>query len=203
MKTRVLLLVAVMSCVAMSGVGQNIVLPQPQLGDATLKSALENRCSSRNYDATSEIEMQELSNLLWAGWGYNREDKRTAPSALNRQEITLYVCNSQGVYRYDAAKNSLILVSNKDIREATGKQEFVKDAAVNIVYVCNTELLDSPAMNAFCCGAISQNIALYCATVGIGNVVRGSFDGELLHKMLNLSDKETVIITQSVGYTAK
>ena len=45
--------------------------------------------------------MQTLSNLLWAAFGVNRPAKpglgRTAPSAMNKQEVQLYVALAQGL----------------------------------------------------------------------------------------------------------
>ncbi len=203
MKTRIILLAALVACTVMSGMSQSINLPAPALSDtATLKYALEHRCSTRNYEATQKIGRQELANLLWAGWGYNRTDKRTAPSALDKQEITLYVCTHDGAYMYDALNNSLELISKNDIMEITGKQAFVVDAGINIVYVCNTDDYASVEMSAICCGSISQNIALYCASVGLGNVVRGSFEADKLLRALHLSHTDKIIMVQSVGYPA-
>ncbi|MBE6306090.1 MAG: SagB/ThcOx family dehydrogenase [Bacteroidales bacterium] len=203
MKTRITLLIATIALCTMAAMGQVINLPAPALNDtATLKYALENRCSHRDYDATLGISRQNLSNMLWAGWGFNREDKRTAPSALDRQEITLYVCTHQGTYRYQAEDHTLELVHKSDIMKLTGKQDFVENASINILYVCDKDLSASPEMSAVCCGAISQNIALYCASTGLKNVVRGSFDGEKLRQVLHLSGAQYILLAQSVGYPA-
>ena len=201
MKTKFLIVALAFSMAAIASQGKDIYLPKPTLSEeATLKYALENRCSQREYDKTAEIDIKELSNLLWAGWGYNRDDKRTAPSALDKQEITLYVCTRNGAYRYDADLNRLIKVSSKNIMKQSGKQPFVEDASVNLIYVCNNEESISPMMSAICCGAISQNISLYCATAGLGTVVRGSFDSQILKKELKLSSSFDIIMAQSIGY---
>jgi hypothetical protein len=59
----------------------------------------------------------------------------TAPSAMNWREVSIYVVTSEGVYIYDAGDNTLDPVFAGDFRGATGTQSFVKDAAVNLVYV--------------------------------------------------------------------
>lgn len=201
MKARLLLSAVIIALFSSMAWSQVITLPQPALSEkATLKEALENRCSHRAFDSKKCISNQVLANLLWAGWGYNREDKRTAPSALDRQEITLYVCSRTGVYKYDALNNQLELVLKSNILEKSGKQPFVANAAISILYVCDKEKSASPEATAVCCGAISQNIALYCATVGLSNVVRGMYDAEELHSLLNLKPNEAVVLTQSVGY---
>ena len=84
-----------------------------------------------------------------------------------------------------------------------GKQPFVETAAANILYVCNKAISVNAEMSGVCCGAISQNIALYCATQNIGNVVRASFDNDILRQQLKLSGDNVVVLTQSIGYPAK
>ena len=184
--------------------GQNISLPAPQLADnASLATALQQRCSQRSYDTARPLDKQQLSNLLWAAWGYNRENKRTAPTALDKQDITLYVFLSEGIYRYDARENTLVEVARGDHRAATGKQPFVATAPVNIVFVSDTRLLDNAVMSAVGCGAISQNIYLYCASAGLATVVRGSFDAEALNSLLHLDPAQKVMLAQTIGYPAQ
>lgn len=50
------------------------------------------------------LSRKDLSDLLWAANGINRPEsgKRTAPSAMNRQDVGVYVCLPEGNYRYDA-----------------------------------------------------------------------------------------------------
>ncbi len=204
MKLKSMLLALAISCSTLWAVGENIILPAPDIDkNATLIEALQNRRSERNFDTARTVDAQQLSNLLWAAWGYNRADKRTAPTALNRQDITLYVFLSQGVYRYNARENTLVAVDSGDHRVATGKQPFVNTAPVNIVFVSDTRLLDSETMSAVGCGAISQNISLYCAVAGLATVVRGSFDADALHKILHLDAAEKVMLAQTVGYPAQ
>ena len=203
MKRKTLLSIVVLLCSTMGAMSQVINLPAPALSDtATLKYALENRHSTREYSA-KKLNRQEIANILWAGWGYNRKDKRTAPSAIDRQEITLYVCTQEGVYMYDAENNRLETISNKNIMKLCGKQPFVETAAANIIYVCNKAVSVNAEMTGVCCGAISQNIALYCATKNIGNVVRASFDNDILRQQLKLTGDNVVVLTQSIGYPAK
>ena len=204
MKTKILLAVCALFFSITNMRGQNISLPAPQLADnASLATALQQRCSQRSYDTARPLDKQQLSNLLWAAWGYNRENKRTAPTALDKQDITLYVFLSEGIYRYDARENTLIEVARGDHRAATGKQPFVATAPVNIVFVSDTRLLDNAVMSAVGCGAISQNIYLYCASAGLATVVRGSFDAETLNSLLHLDPAQKVMLAQTIGYPAQ
>ena len=154
------------------------------------------------------MDLQTLSNLLWAANGINRPDDglRTAPSAVNWQEIDIYICLEKGVYFYNAHENQLELYMKGDIREATGRQPFVKDAPVNLVYVVDfTRMGDrtdevkhwySAADAAF----IAQNVYLYCASEGLATVVRGAVDKEELKKVMKLPDHKHVVMGQTVGY---
>lgn len=177
-------------------------LPAKQGGEPLLQ-VLSKRASTRDFDTQKNIDSQTLSNLLWAAWGYNREDKRTAPSAMNRQEISLYIVTAQGVYLYDAKQNKLAEIAKGDFRENAGMQPFVHTAPLNIIFTADLEKAPGNDMMFVDCGFISQNIYLYCASVGLGTVVRGSFNGDELAKILKLNEKQKVVLTQTVGYPAK
>jgi len=129
--------------------------------------------------------------------GYNREDKRTAPSAVNYQELDLYVVLKTGAYLYDARNNVLKQISNQDLRKETGSQSFVATAPVNIIFVSDqTKGGGASATNS---GFISQNIYLFCASEGLATVVRGSFDGKILSKVLNLKPTHVPVLAQTIG----
>ena len=172
-----------------------------------LMQALKLRQSSRNFD-TKPLPLQELSDLLWAGYGINRPEsgKRTAPSAMNWQEIDIYVTMQKGAYMYDAKLNRLLLITEKDVREATGKQFFVKDAPLNLVYVADEKRMtnaneeDRIRWSSADAGFIAQNVYLYCASQGLSVVVRGMVDRETLSKELKLKDYQKIILAETVGY---
>lgn len=94
-----------------------IQLPWPAKGcSISVFEALERRMTIRQISPT-ELPIQELSNLLWAACGVNRQfgpfglPGRTAASASNSQEIDLYVALQSGVYLYDGANCLLIPIS--------------------------------------------------------------------------------------------
>ena len=143
--------------------------------------ALNKRQSTRSF-SDRDIDMQTLSNLLWAGWGFNRETgKRTAPSSQNLQEIDIYVVKEEGFYLYDAKNQSLIKLGDDDLRGNTGTQDFVSSAPLNLVFVADLDKAKAknfdaePTASYANTGFIAQNIYLYCASAGLGAVVRGSF----------------------------
>ena len=167
---------------------------------------LGDRKSTREF-GPGTLSPQTLSNLLWAAFGINRPDgRRTAPSAMNWQEVTIYVATPDGMFTYDAKDNALNPVLAGDVRAATGTQSFVKDAAVNLAYVSDLSKTDNSASSeaemytAADVGFIAQNVYLYCASEGLATVVRGSVDKPALSKTLNLQPNQKIILAQSVGY---
>jgi SagB-type dehydrogenase family enzyme len=186
-----------------------IQLPEPQKqGGMPLMDALSKRSTTRDFNAAKELSKQELSNILWSAFGYNRDEKRTAPSALNMQEIMLFVFIQEGIYNWDAKKNILYPISKGDKRKLAGKQDFVKNAAVNIVYVADFTKMeehysnDTDKMNMahVDCGFIGQNVYLYAASENMNCVFRGYIDKEQLHTTLKLNKNQHVLFSQSIGY---
>ena len=181
--------------------------PQTEIGKP-LMQALKLRQTSRSFDS-KPLPLQELSNLLWAADGINRSDtgKRTAPSAMNWQEIDVYVALPDALYLYDAKAHSLSPVIAKDLREATTTgQAFVKDAPVNLIYVADMSRAtrgseeDKKFYSAADAGFIAQNVYLYCASQGLATVVRGSVDRATLAPAMKLRPEQKIMLAQTVGY---
>lgn len=187
-----------------------VALPKPQTtGGKPLMEALAQRKSTREY-SPEKLSPQLLSNLLWAGFGVNRADgRRTAPSAVNWQETDIYVVTAEGLYRYDAKGHALEPVASGDLRALAGTQGFVQTAPLNLVYVADQARmrkipsLEGQVMSAVSVGAISQNVSLYCASEGLGTVVRASIDKAAFAKAANLRSDQIVILAQTVGYPKK
>jgi len=194
-----------------SGLAQelkSIQLPPPQTEiGKPLMQALKLRQSSRSFDS-KPLPLQELSNLLWAADGINRPEsgKRTAPSAVNWQEVDIYVALPEGLYLYEAKPHSLAPVVAKDLREATGRQAFLKEAPLNLVYVVDLNKMknasddDKRLYSGTDVGFVAQNVYLYCASQGLAVVVRGSVDRTSLAETMKLRPEQRIILAQTVGY---
>ncbi len=187
---------------------QDIDLPSPRrTGGMPLMEALARRRSSREFDGRA-LPRQTLSDLLWAAWGYNRPDKRTAPSSRDKQEIELYVAMQDGLYLYDAEDNRLLMVSDEDLRAMTGTQPFVAKAPLNIIYVCRKQMITDKTPDELIAatyantGFIAQNVYLFCASESLATVVRAMVDREKLAEAMHLPDHSMVTLVQSVGYPA-
>ena len=189
---------------------KEIMLPKPQTdGGMPLMQALKARQSSREF-SQEKLPLQVLSNLLWAADGINRPDgKRTAPSAVNWQNIDIYVALSGGLYLYQPSDHALKAILTDDVRAATGRQDFVKDVPVNLIYVADFSKInrgtdeDKNFYSAAHTGFISQNVYLYCASEGLATVVRGLIDRESMAKLMKLRTDQKVMLAQSVGYPKK
>jgi nitroreductase len=187
-----------------------VKLPEVQKdGGKTLMQALSERKTTREF-SNDKIPLQVLSNLLWAAWGINRPEtgRRTAPSAVNFQEIYIYVAMQEGLFIYDERSHVLNPVLAKDIRAATGLQDFVKDVPVNLVYVAdfskmNVSDQDKVFYSAADTGFIAQNVYLFCSSEGLATVVRNLIDKPALARTMNLKSQQRVILSQSVGYPKK
>lgn len=194
---------------------QDITLPAPdKTGGKPLMQALNERQSIRTF-TKENLTQQQLSDLLWAGWGINRADqkKRTAPSARNVQEIEVYVALPTGLYLYIAESNLLKQINNKDLRKLCGTQDFVAEAALNLVYVADmsklgkkegdvikdSDLFSSYANTAF----IAQNVYLYCASANLGCVIRGMVPKDKLAPEMGLRSNQVIILSQTVGVPQK
>ncbi len=186
-----------------------IKLPAPNMQrKADLMQAFSDRQSTREF-SSNPLSQNDLSDLLWAANGINRKDsgKRTAPSAMNKQDVDVYVIIPDGVYLYDAKGHQLNLVNEGDFRPAVaGRQDWVKDAPVAIVLVSDMSRFGEPVkdhfktMGALDAGIVSQNISLFCAGANLATVPRGSMEFDQLKKALKLTDSQVLLLNQPVGY---
>ena len=169
--------------------------------------ALKDRKSTREF-SPKDLPLQVISDILWAAFGINRPDsgQRTAPSAKNMQEIDIYVSKSDGLYLFDAKANILVPVVAKDLRSLTGKQPYVKDAPINLIYVADLSKMgqvserDVDSYAAADTGFISENVYLFCVSSGLATVVRGSIDKPALAQAMHLRPDQKIVLAQTIGY---
>ncbi len=182
-----------------------IDLPAPQMqGGKPLMQALRERQSQREF-SREKLPPQVLSNLLWAAFGVSRPDsgKRTAPSAMNRQDMLLYVALAEGLFLYDAKGHRLTPVAKDDLRALTGTQPFAAEVPVDLIYVAPLAAGASENEVIFGgshAGFIAENVYLFCASEGLATVVRASLNREALAKAMGLPADRKIILAQSVGY---
>ena len=105
--------------------------------------ALHQRQTIREI-SSGKISRQVLGNLLWAAFGINRpeNDHRTAPSAMNSQEVDIYVAMQDGLFVYEPKPHQLRKVSTQDLRAKTSGQPFGTNAPVTLIFVANLARLE-------------------------------------------------------------
>ena len=145
------------------------------------------------------------------------DKKRTAPTAINRQEIDIYVCTAAGAKKWVAGLDGnadsieLQLITSGDLRGLTGRMSAGEDnfalaAPVTLVYVVDFQRqamqerpLDALKYAAVDCGFIGQNVYLHCAAAGLNTVFLGSLDAEKIAAALKLPATQVPMFAQTVG----
>ncbi|MCC7176175.1 MAG: SagB/ThcOx family dehydrogenase [Bryobacterales bacterium] len=215
MRRSTYLSVCLSAVLALSGLAavsaqESTPLPDPEVrGGKPLMEALSERMTRREF-APDRLSAQVLSNLLWAAFGINRPDgRRTAPSASNMQEIGLYAVMADGAFIYDAKEHALRLAVKEDLRAATGSQEWIGTAPLELVFVADYAKMgerpeeDKRFYSGVDTGFISQNVYLFCASEGLATVVRGGLDRAAVGKALKLRPDQRIVLVQTVGWPAK
>ena len=197
---------------SMSASAQDVKkLPEPNKDvKMTLFQSLQQRKSVREY-SDKEIDDMKLSQLLWAAVGINRPDGHlTAPTAINAQDITVYVCSKDGAWLYIAKDNALQKVSDKDLRDAVAsRQKFAAEAPISLVIVSDNAKFRGGSTNgptisgAIDAGYVSQNIDLACEALGLATVPRATMDKDALKTELKLTDTQNAILNHPIGYPKK
>lgn len=185
------------------------ILPEPNKdGGKPLMTALNERCSTREFDS-KELSLQQISDLLWAANGVNRPGlkKRTAPTAMNDQEIEIYVALESGIFFYDAFTHTLKTIKQGDYRKDMGRQDFVALAPIVLIYVADFNKMPvvmnkktKQFYSATDVGYVSQNVYLFAASENLATVVLGWISKDRIAKMLNLKKNQFVLLSQPVGY---
>ena len=181
-------------------------LPQPDMQlSVTLTEALQKRRSDREYNADRDITDQQLSQILWAACGVNRPDKKllTIPTAINAQDIQVYVCRKDGVALYQPYDNTLKKVSGEDIRPLLAeRQQNMKNAPVFLLIVSDQEKFrhNAEVYGAMDAGYASQDICLMCAALGLKTVPRAMMNKEAVAKALGLGEKQILELNHPIGY---
>jgi SagB-type dehydrogenase family enzyme len=188
---------------------KTIVLNPPDTSRGLpVMKALSLRASEKEFD-TTKLKLQDLSDLMWAANGINRPEsgKRTAPSAMNAQDIDVYAVMQSGIYLYDAKKHVLDLVVSGDHRASVaGQQKNFAKAPVFCLLVSDVSRFpngkDSLRMvwAAEDAGIVSQNIAVFCASVGLSTRPRASMDQAKLRELLKLKSTQYLVLNNPVAY---
>lgn len=188
-------------------------LPEPRSdGPLSLEAAIVHRRSLRRY-GSDELSLQELSQLLWSAQGVtgDRASRRAAPSAGGCHPLVLYLCQSDGVWRYHAQGHYLTEHLGKDIRtqvaQAAWGQGFIAEAptvfAISAVFVRTTERYGERGERRYLpmdAGHAAENLLLQAVALGLGGVPVGAFDDASVKRVLSLPGTEEPLYLIPVGH---
>lgn len=196
---------------------KEVRLPEPDKSrGTTVMQALSGRMSVREC-SSEDLSLNDLSDVVWAANGINRpaDGRRTAPSALNKQDIDIYVFTDEGVYLYEPESHVLRPVVEGDYRAVLAgppsparTQDFVKDFPVILLYVSDLSRFGMEGervrlMAAMDAGIVSQNVSLFCASAGLCTVPRASMDESAVRKLLKLAEYQIPLMNNPIGYPRK
>ncbi len=184
---------------------QVVELPDPKAQFAkygandSLLFALENRRSGRDF-AQSPLDIKDISAILWAAGGINRDNGNlTIPTSSNSKDMLIYVIKEDGVWLYNPTNHTIEQKLAEDVRQ-TLEPQVAKNAAMTIYYVQNMDKASNERAGDRHAGSMYQNVGLYCALADLHNVVTGSFSkNENIEQTLGLSENCRAIIAQSIG----
>lgn len=183
---------------------------QPTEGEV-LEQILMKRCSIRKF-SSKQPSQEILLELLWAANGVNRENgKRTAPSAINAQDINLYLCREDGVSFYNPQEKSLEKISDTDLRPLISpeRNKFMLDVPVVLLISDMTPFSRLPQERGILFGAmdagyVSQNIYLYCAANTLATVACAPrMENEKIREVLSLPESMIPMIYHPVGFPSE
>ena len=199
-KSLSLVLAAVFAVTAFAAETYKLEPPQKTGGEAFF-TVLAQRRSIRKF-SEAPLSTEEMSTLLWAGFGISGDkDRRTAPTAANRREFTLYAILASGAYKYLPENNEVEKVSAEDLRPfAAGNVT----APAYILIVADLKRAASDEYAAIDSGYISQNLYLAATAMKLGSCALGSFrrneeNVAKLKSALGLAEHEKPILSQAVG----
>lgn len=191
---------------------QDIALPKrPASVQSDLVSALEKRKSVRDY-RSEKLSTQDLSAILWAANGVNRDyGRRTAPAAFGNDYLEIYVVSDEGAWRYDAMAHRLKAAAPAGLKERLTGQRFVGRASHVLVLVADSGKIpglfagseDRLRWAHATAGAIAQNVYLMGTARGVGTCLVAGIDEGAIRKGLNLSNTAIPLYVMPLGYEEK
>jgi len=191
--------------------------------DLNLEEAITKRVSWRNFKGY--IGLKEVSKVLYYAKGFKGladsdfgiVQRTNAPSAGSRNSIEIYVLLQRvkgienGVYHYDNENHALEIIAEKIFSDKeleslyTGKENLFR--ANMLIFLASVYRRSSWKYGARAyrfihleAGHICQNIYLICEAMGLGCCAIGSWDDDVLSKLIKTDTrKEIAVYSAAVG----
>lgn len=177
----------------------------------TLLEVMNDRQQQKHSYSREELPMQLMSDMLWAAMDQVKSLDgvvKGSPTIMMIHPVTIYVALKKGLYRYEPTQHVLQPVNSEDVRWMTGKENYVKDAPINLIYVVDYEKMKFIAdhrklsIASAEAGAIAQNIYLFCAAFDLNTALRSGIDSTQLYDAMQLEEGESILFAQSVGISS-
>ena len=148
------------------------------------------------------LQPEQLSQLLWVACGATTPENYTAFKVTQTQCVDMYYINEHGIYRYDRDLHELSSIRRGQfIHLLMGNDEFSVDAAAAVFFVFKPGEISADGRRpvteveaAINCGAIMQNIALYCSSVDMLSCLPINFSDAHKAELLKAINREESMV---------
>ncbi len=192
-----------------------VSLPPPVTkGTKSLEEVLATRRSVRQFKP-DPLTVEQIGQLCWAAQGVTEPKRglRTAPSAMARYPLELYVVTAEGARHYVPAHHALETHVEGDalatLRASAGRQRSVAQAPAVFVFAAVPSRLGGRFPERaqrwvdLEVGHAAQNLLLEAVALGLGAVPVGGYDEAAVAKALQLPEGQQVCYLIPVGEPAK
>jgi SagB-type dehydrogenase family enzyme len=187
----------------------------------SVEEAIWKRRSVRKY-LRKPVTLDQLSQILWAAQGITdaQSGKRAAPSPGAKYTLELYVFVREGgvtglqagVYHYEPVSHIITHVKTGDytmsLQSAAGEQEQIGEAAAIIavtgVFERATAKYGKRGIQYSLqeSGSVAENIYIESTALGLGTVMMGSFDDDLVGQLADAKKGEKPLFLMPLGVLA-
>lgn len=185
-----------------------VALPAPVTsGGMAVTEALATRRSVRAF-TEARLTLPEISQLLWAAQGVtDAKGHRTAPSAMARYYLTVYVASSNGLFQYIPDGHKLKKLSTDDLRAKLSTQQAVTSAPAVFIIAGDYDRAKQSVNSEFGARAVdleaghaTQNLLLQATALKLVGVPAGGINPVDVAKAASLPDSSRAIYLVPVGH---
>lgn len=165
-----------------------IHLPSPLSINKSLEHVIQKRTCVRSF-SDKQVNLSELSTILWAAYGFRDDDKRTVPSINGSLAVKIYVLREDRVYWYNPDSHSLVFHQKGDFR---GKGQYWAPTVLGFVW--DRDLNKDENIVGAQIGEICQNIILACHSFGLATVPTNDFINPLLNLDISINEEPKLVM---------